>query len=88
MKLFPILCVGLLSSTAFFSSADVTFAATNLNSSRSNIYRLNSNDPNAATACTASGGTLSTDKDGNKICVKPEPASTTIIRSKSNITNN
>jgi hypothetical protein len=42
--------------------------AINLNSSRSNIYRLDNRDPNAAKACSSQGGTVSNDKAGQKIC--------------------
>lgn len=82
MKLLPVLCSTLLASAVL--SAGVA-SATNLNSSRSNIYRLDPSDPNGEKACTDSGGAVSTDKDGQKICTKPEPASSTTVKSsKSN----
>jgi hypothetical protein len=85
MKLLPILCAGLLASAAFAVSVDVASAAVRLNSSKSNIYKLAPNDPNAEQACTDGGGTVSTDKDGNKICTKPEAADASSVKSsKSN----
>ena len=85
MKLLPILCAGLLACAAFAVSVDVASAATNLNSSRSNIYKINPNDPNAEKACTDGGGKVSTDENGQKICTKPEPANAINLNSsKSN----
>jgi hypothetical protein len=49
-------------------------AAKNLNSSRSNIYRLDPHDPNAATECTKASGKISNDEEGQKICTLPEKA--------------
>jgi hypothetical protein len=53
-------------------TVDGALASINLNSSRSNIYRLKPNDLNAPKACTDAGGTVSTDKDGNRICTMPK----------------
>jgi len=58
-------------------SIDVAFAAANLNSSRSNIYRIDANDPNAVSICIKSGGTVVTNTEGNKVCVTTAPGSPT-----------
>jgi hypothetical protein len=72
MKLSPLLC---LSVAALVLTADRAFAASiNLNSSRSNIYRLDPNDQNAAATCIKGGGAISTDSDGQKVCTKPTSA--------------
>ena len=74
--------VAILAAAVFASSAT---AATNLNSSRSNIYKIDSSDANAEKKCTDGGGKVSTDKDGNKICTTPQPAyATNLNSSKSN----
>lgn len=46
---------------------DGTFAATTAQGSTS-TERLDPKDPDAAKKCTDGGGTVSTDKDGNKVC--------------------
>ena len=65
-------------SAAFITAALIAAApalgASNLNSSRSNIYRLDPKDPGAAAACTKAGGSVSTSNDGQKLCTKPEAA--------------
>ena len=60
--------------TAALIAAAPALAATNLNSSRSNIYRLDPKDPGAAAACTKTGGSVSTGNNGQKLCTKPEAA--------------
>jgi hypothetical protein len=52
-------------------------ASINLNSSKSNIYRLNPSDPNAAKTCVRVGGTVSTDASGQRVCTTPAPAAMT-----------
>ena len=74
MKLLPILCAGLLACAAFAVSADAASAAVRLNPSKSNIYKLAPNDPNAEKACTDKGGTISKAKEGATLCTMPEPA--------------
>jgi hypothetical protein len=50
-------------------------AVTNLNSSRSNIYKaINPNDPNAVNACTTGGGRVGKDPNGRAACITPAPA--------------
>ncbi len=63
--------------TATLIAAAPALAATNLNSSKSNIYRLDPKDPGAAAACTKAGGSVSTGNDGQKLCTKPEAAAPT-----------
>ena len=74
MKLLPILCAGFLASAAFAVSADAASAAVKLNSSKSNIYKINPNDPGAEKACTDKGGTISKAKEGATLCTMPEAA--------------
>ncbi len=81
MKLSAMLCTSVLALAALAPAAD---GAINLNSSRSNIYRLAPNDANADKACTDKGGIVSTAKDGNKTCTIPVACATTIKGSKSN----
>lgn len=76
MKLLPILCAGLLASAALIMSAEVASAG-NINTSKSNTFKLAPNDPNAEKACTDGGGKVSTDENGQKICTKPVPAAAT-----------
>ncbi|MGQ0742074.1 MAG: hypothetical protein ACT4OG_07245 [Alphaproteobacteria bacterium] len=68
MKRLTILCAVLFASAALASPVS---AATNLNSSRSNIYKI---DGKALTEadCAKKGGTVGTDQEGNKICTMPE----------------
>lgn len=86
MKLSPLLFASAAVLAGLALSAEGASAATNLNTSRSNIYKIDPNDPNAGKSCTDGGGKLSTDKAGNKICTKPESASkaTNLNSSKSN----
>lgn len=70
MKLSSKLCLSIVVLAALVTAVDGAFASINLNSSRSNVYRI-SKDQNAAKTCITGGGTVSTDKDGNKICTMP-----------------
>ena len=60
--------------TAALIAAAPALAATNLNSSKSNIYRLDPKDPGAAAACIKAGGSVLTGNNGQKLCTKPEAA--------------
>ena len=60
--------------TAALIAAAPALAATNLNSSKSNIYRLDPKDPGAAAACTKAGGSVSTGNNSQKLCTKPKAA--------------
>ena len=61
--------------TATLIAAVPAFASSiNLNSSRSNIYRLDPKDPDAAAACTKAGGSVSTGNNSQKLCTKPKAA--------------
>ena len=60
--------------TAALIAAAPALAATNLNSSKSNIYRLDPKDRGAAAACIKAGGSVSTGNNGQKLCTKPEAA--------------
>jgi hypothetical protein len=63
----------LIATVAVVSSCAVAaHAALNLNSSRSNIYRLDPHNPNAAAECTKANGKISKDDEGQKICTLPE----------------
>lgn len=65
-----------------------TFAAINLNSSKSNTPQTNPDMSVAEKACVAGGGKVEVAKDGKKICVKQTPGtsmdSSTVKSSKSN----
>jgi hypothetical protein len=53
---------------------DGAFAAINLNSSRSNIYKsINPNNQSAVDACTKGGGTVGKDPKGKDACITPVP---------------
>jgi len=67
MKLSSMLCTSVIALAVFTLSNNIAFAAANLNSSKSNVYRLDPTDPNAAANCAKAGGTVK-DKDGQKIC--------------------
>lgn len=64
-----ILFAGLALSLAAALVSGPVQAATNLNSSRSNIYKLISNTDDEA-ACVKAGGKVET-KDGKKVCALP-----------------
>ena len=68
MKLSPLFCASVVALAALALTADGASAAKNLNSSKSNIYRLSSTDPNATKTCTGGGGVVATDMDGQKVC--------------------
>lgn len=68
MKLSPIVCASVVALAALALTADGAFATSSLNSSKSNIYRLDPTVPNAEKACTGGGGVIATDKDGQKVC--------------------
>jgi hypothetical protein len=54
-------------------TSDGAFASINLNSSRSNIYKvINPSDQNAVNACTKGGGTVGKDPSGKDACVTPK----------------
>lgn len=64
-----ILFAGLALCLAAALASGPAQAATNLNSSRSNIYKPISN-PDDETACIKAGGKVET-KDGKKVCALP-----------------
>ena len=86
MKLSKMLTVTLTSSLILVSNS--AFTAPHLNSSKSNVYRLDTTDQNAEKACQDGGGKVATDKSGQKICVKKAQDNatnaTTVKGSKSN----
>jgi hypothetical protein len=66
-----------LALLTFALSADVVFAASNLNLSKSNINRFAPLDPadlNALHACKANGGRPGKDLRGQATCVTTDPA--------------
>ncbi len=71
MKLSAMLCASVLALAVLTLAADGAFAETTIKSSKSNSSETL--DPN----CTGKGGTVSTDKDGNKICTRPAPKTRT-----------
>jgi uncharacterized membrane protein len=66
MKRSSIVCASVVALAAF--AAGGAFAAVNYNSSKCNCVALTAQDPTAANDCIAGGGTVSTDKDGTKVC--------------------
>jgi len=74
MKISVTLCASVLALATLALTVDGAFAATNLNSSKSNVYKLDPNDPNAAKACTDKGGIVSTGAGGQKTCTTPSAA--------------
>ncbi len=75
MKISSILCASIVALAALALATDGAFANSNLNSSRSNIYRaINTSDAAAVSACKKDGGTVGRDPDGHDACVTPKPA--------------
>ena len=73
MKTSSVLCASIVVLAALTLATDGAFAATNLNSSRSNIYKaINPNDQNAVSACTKGGGTVGKNPKGQDACFTPE----------------
>jgi hypothetical protein len=73
MKTSSVLCVSIMALAALTLTTDGAFAATNLNSSRSNIYKvINLNDQNAVNACTKGGGKVGKDPKGHDACITPK----------------
>ena len=64
---FAVLAVAAMGMAAAMTSSSVE-AASNLNSSRSNIYKITNADDEAA--CKTAGGKVET-KDGQKVCSVP-----------------
>ena len=72
-------------STGALLMSQGALSAINLNSSRSNIYKIDANDPSAEQACLEKGGKISTNKNVQKICTeKAQESRTTVKSSKSN----
>ena len=63
-------------------TADGAFAATNLNSSRSNNYKIGTTAGTTVADCIRQGGTVTTNRDRTKTCTFP--ASINLNSSKSN----
>jgi hypothetical protein len=73
MKTSSVLCASIVVLAALALATDGAFASINLNSSRSNVYKIiNSNDQNAVSACTKGGGTVAKDPQGHDACVTPK----------------
>jgi hypothetical protein len=73
MKISSVLCVSFVTLAALTLTTTGAFAAVNLNSSKSNIYKaINPNDQNAVSACTKGGGTVGKDPQGHDACVTPK----------------
>ena len=68
MKISRLLIVTLSSSLVLLSQG--ALATKNLNSSKSNVYKLDTTDQNAEKTCTDTGGKVDTNKRSQKICVK------------------
>ncbi len=72
MKTSTVLCASIVVLATLALTTDGAFAATNLNSSKSNIYKpINPKDPNAVKACTKSGGTVGKNPKGQNACITP-----------------
>jgi hypothetical protein len=75
MRLTSTLCAAIVTLAAFALAADGAFAAINLNSSKSNIYKaIDPKDPKAVQACKDGGGTVGKDPKGHDACITPAPA--------------
>ena len=75
MKSSPVLCASIVALAASALTTDGAFAAKNLNSSRSNIYKsINPGNQSAVDACTKGGGTVGKDPKGKDACITPAPA--------------
>ncbi len=92
MKPSSVLCASVVALAALALTSVGTSAATNLNTSRSNIYRtINPSDPKAVQACTSGGGKVGKDPNGHDACITtatPTPAPVGAINlntSRSNI---
>ncbi len=83
MKLSAMVCavVGL---SAMALGVEGAFAATTINTTKSNTFKLDAGDANADTVCTSLGGTVAVEKDGTKVCTLPAAMATTVKGSKSN----
>lgn len=80
-RLFSTALCGAAMGLAVAMATFPVHAASNLNSSRSNIYRPISNDADAS-ACVKAGGIVVV-KDGKRVCNMPAPA-VNLNSSKSN----
>lgn len=90
MKRSSILNTGVLCAALFLATMAAGFAASNLNSSRSNIYKLAPNDPDPEKTCVDAGGAVFTDQAGQKVCIQPAPVpaqATNLNSSRSNRIN-
>jgi hypothetical protein len=75
MKPSTVLYAFVVGLAALTLTSDGAFAALNLNTSRSNIYKsINPNDQNAVNACTKGGGTVGKNPKGKDACITPVPA--------------
>ncbi len=73
MKRSALLCAAIVAWAALTLATGGAFAATNLNSSKSNIYKaINPKDSNAVSACTKGGGTVGKDPKGKDACITPK----------------
>jgi hypothetical protein len=73
MKTSFVLCAAIVVLAALTLATGGAFAATNLNSSRSNIYKtINPNDAAAVAACKKGGGTVGKDDKGKDACITPK----------------
>ncbi len=74
MKISSIFCASIVSLAVAALAANAAFAATNLNSSRSNVYKsINTKDTAAVAACTKGGGKVGKDEKGQDACITPAP---------------
>lgn len=70
MKISSFLCASVVALAAMTLATVGAFAAKNLNSSKSNIYKaININDPAAVAACKKGGGTVGKDAKGKDACI-------------------
>lgn len=73
MKMSALLCASAVAVAALALMAEGALAAP-VKGSKSNNFRLDPTNPNAAADCIKAGGKVATDKDGNKVCSTPAPS--------------